>query len=130
MKLLVSAGRPKSKYLKKFDKYVICLQPENYTVCSNRGYYLLTVHKGPKLPLYAINGPKPSLSFKPYDKLRIDKEQEKQPIEVLGGFDPLPNRRNELVCGFKFDRLHYWLNQGARVSHLNHFRIFYVKFFY
>lgn len=37
-------------------------------------------------------------------------------IEQLGSYDPIPNERNEKYLAFNFERIRFWLGQGAIVS--------------
>ncbi|KAK2704324.1 small ribosomal subunit protein bS16m-like [Artemia franciscana] len=37
-------------------------------------------------------------------------------IEQIGSFDPLPNQNNEKLVAVNFDRLQYWISEGAKMS--------------
>lgn len=39
-----------------------------------------------------------------------------QCIEQLGTYDPLPNERNEKLLSCNFERIRYWLGEGALLS--------------
>ncbi|XP_033223773.1 probable 28S ribosomal protein S16, mitochondrial [Belonocnema kinseyi] len=43
-------------------------------------------------------------------------EQKKPPIEQLGTYDALPNKFDEKLVSFNFERIMYWIGQGAHVS--------------
>ena len=43
-------------------------------------------------------------------------EQWEQCIEQLGTYDPLPNERNEKLVSCNFERIRFWLGEGATVS--------------
>ena len=43
-------------------------------------------------------------------------EQWEQCVEQLGTYDPLPNERNEKLVSCNFERIRYWLGEGAAVS--------------
>ncbi|XP_003697832.1 probable 28S ribosomal protein S16, mitochondrial [Apis florea] len=43
-------------------------------------------------------------------------KQHKPPIEQLGTYDPMPNKYNEKIVAFNFERIQYWLGQNVRVS--------------
>ncbi|XP_015173784.1 PREDICTED: probable 28S ribosomal protein S16, mitochondrial [Polistes dominula] len=38
------------------------------------------------------------------------------PIEQLGTYDPIPNKYNEKLVSFNFERIQYWLGQRVAVS--------------
>lgn len=42
--------------------------------------------------------------------------QHEQPIEQLGTYDPMPNENNEKLVSFNFERIGYWLGEGADIS--------------
>lgn len=44
------------------------------------------------------------------------KEQFQPPIELIGSYDPMANERNEKYLAFNFDRIRYWLGEGAELS--------------
>ncbi|EEB12709.1 mitochondrial 28S ribosomal protein S16, putative [Pediculus humanus corporis] len=44
------------------------------------------------------------------------KEPTEQVIEQIGNYDPLPNQDNEKLVAINFQRLEYWLSQGAKVT--------------
>lgn len=44
-------------------------------------------------------------------------EQWEPCIEQLGTYDPMPNERNEKLVSCNFERIRYWLGEGAAVSH-------------
>ncbi|CAH1797138.1 unnamed protein product [Owenia fusiformis] len=46
--------------------------------------------------------------------VRTDRQAE--PIEQLGTYDPYPNKQNEKLVSFNFERLRYWIGQGAEPS--------------
>ncbi|KAE8738698.1 hypothetical protein FOCC_FOCC015794 [Frankliniella occidentalis] len=48
-----------------------------------------------------------------HSKLELDD----QCIEQLGTYDPLPNERNEKLVSCNFERIRYWLGEGATCSH-------------
>lgn len=48
--------------------------------------------------------------------LQKKRNQHDQPIEQLGTFDPMPNENNEKLVSFNFERIGYWLGEGADVS--------------
>lgn len=37
-------------------------------------------------------------------------------IEQIGSYDPLPNKYNEKLVAINFQRLNYWIKEGAIVS--------------
>lgn len=37
-------------------------------------------------------------------------------IEQVGSFDPLPNEHNEKLVALNFERLQYWLGNGAEMT--------------
>ncbi|XP_014665258.1 PREDICTED: probable 28S ribosomal protein S16, mitochondrial [Priapulus caudatus] len=39
-----------------------------------------------------------------------------EPLEQIGTFDPMPNADNEKLVAVNFERLRYWMSQGARFS--------------
>ncbi|XP_064474200.1 small ribosomal subunit protein bS16m-like [Ornithodoros turicata] len=39
-----------------------------------------------------------------------------EPIEQIGSFDPMPNETNQKLVAINFDRLRYWMGQGAKPS--------------
>jgi len=39
-----------------------------------------------------------------------------KPLDKLGTYDPLPNEYNEQLVSINFEKLHIWLNKGARAS--------------
>ncbi|KAK3912284.1 putative 28S ribosomal protein S16, mitochondrial [Frankliniella fusca] len=43
-------------------------------------------------------------------------EPYEQCIEQLGTYDPLPNERNEKLLSCNFERIRFWLGEGATVS--------------
>lgn len=44
------------------------------------------------------------------------REQWEQCIEQLGTYDPLPNEYNEKLVSCNFERIRYWLGEGAKLS--------------
>lgn len=48
--------------------------------------------------------------------MQTRKEQFDPVIEQLGSYDPMPNERNEQYLAFNFERIRYWLGQGAIVT--------------
>ncbi|KAK9501262.1 hypothetical protein O3M35_012005 [Rhynocoris fuscipes] len=44
------------------------------------------------------------------------RNQHQQPIEQVGVYDPLPNDKNEQLVCFNFERIKYWIADGARIS--------------
>ncbi|KAI4499740.1 hypothetical protein M0802_004996 [Mischocyttarus mexicanus] len=38
------------------------------------------------------------------------------PIEQLGSYDPIPNKYNEKLVAFNFERIQYWLGQRVAIS--------------
>lgn len=44
------------------------------------------------------------------------RNQHQQPIEQLGTYDPMPNENNEKLVSFNFERIQYWIGEGAVVS--------------
>lgn len=39
-----------------------------------------------------------------------------EPLEQIGSFDPMPNETNQKLVAINFDRLRYWMGQGAKPS--------------
>lgn len=39
-----------------------------------------------------------------------------EPLEQIGTFDPMPNADNEKLVAVNFERLRFWMAQGARFS--------------
>lgn len=46
--------------------------------------------------------------------LKQHKARDSRPIEVLGSYDPMPNKNNEKLVAVNFERLQYWMGKGAR----------------
>uniref|UniRef100_A0A1A9VM88 Small ribosomal subunit protein bS16m n=1 Tax=Glossina austeni TaxID=7395 RepID=A0A1A9VM88_GLOAU len=44
------------------------------------------------------------------------KNQHQPVIEQVGTFDPMPNIYNERLVSFNFERIRYWLGNGAHLS--------------
>lgn len=44
------------------------------------------------------------------------KNQHQPVIEQVGTYDPMPNERNEKLISFNFERIRYWIGNGAHVS--------------
>lgn len=44
-------------------------------------------------------------------------EPSDQCIEQVGTYDPMPNERNEKLASLNFERIRYWMGQGASLSH-------------
>ncbi|XP_014254684.1 probable 28S ribosomal protein S16, mitochondrial [Cimex lectularius] len=44
------------------------------------------------------------------------RNQHDQPIEQLGSFDPMPNTNGEKLVAFNFERIGYWIGEGAEIS--------------
>ncbi|KAL1513048.1 hypothetical protein ABEB36_002528 [Hypothenemus hampei] len=42
--------------------------------------------------------------------------QSRPVIEQVGSFDPLPNQYNEKLVAFNFERIRFWIGNGADVS--------------
>ena len=40
----------------------------------------------------------------------------KPPIEQLGSYDPMPNERDELQIALNFERIKFWMANGASLS--------------
>ncbi|OAF69716.1 hypothetical protein A3Q56_02571 [Intoshia linei] len=38
------------------------------------------------------------------------------PIENIGWYDPMPNKRGEIMCGINFDRLKYWISKDVPIT--------------
>jgi len=43
-------------------------------------------------------------------------DRDKQPVEQLGTYDPLPNRENQKLLSLNIERTRYWMGQGAEFS--------------
>lgn len=85
--------------------------------CTNREFFHIVVAE--------VNHPIDSLRFAPsassnifgfFLLLQTYKEQYQPVIEQLGSYDPMPNERNEKYLAFNFERIRYWLGQGADIS--------------
>jgi len=37
-------------------------------------------------------------------------------IEQVGSYDPMPNEKNEQVVAFNYERIRYWMGEGASLS--------------
>lgn len=48
--------------------------------------------------------------------LRRYKARNDTPVDQVGSFDPLPNKHNEKLVAFNFERLRYWIARGAMPS--------------
>ncbi|EZA52897.1 hypothetical protein DMN91_010456 [Ooceraea biroi] len=46
----------------------------------------------------------------------VKKDPRRPPIEQLGTYDPIPNVYNERLVSFNYERIQYWLAQGAQIS--------------
>ncbi|XP_071454741.1 small ribosomal subunit protein bS16m [Hetaerina americana] len=46
----------------------------------------------------------------------VRKGQHEEPIEQVGTYDPLTNQYNEKLASFNFDRIRYWVGNGAHCS--------------
>ncbi|XP_053962424.1 probable 28S ribosomal protein S16, mitochondrial [Anastrepha obliqua] len=44
------------------------------------------------------------------------KNQHQPVIEQVGTYDPMPNKQNERLVSFNFERIRYWLGCGAHLS--------------
>uniref|UniRef100_A0A1B6CJJ8 Small ribosomal subunit protein bS16m n=1 Tax=Clastoptera arizonana TaxID=38151 RepID=A0A1B6CJJ8_9HEMI len=44
------------------------------------------------------------------------RDKNSQPIEQLGTYDPIPNVYNEKLVSFNFERIGYWIGEGATIS--------------
>ncbi|CAH1999786.1 unnamed protein product [Acanthoscelides obtectus] len=44
------------------------------------------------------------------------KNQHRPVIEQLGTFDPMPNEHNEKLTSLNYERIRYWIGNGAHVS--------------
>ncbi|XP_058457647.1 small ribosomal subunit protein bS16m [Malaya genurostris] len=44
------------------------------------------------------------------------KDQYQPVIEQVGTFDPIPNEHNEKLVSFNFERVRFWLGNGAHLS--------------
>ena len=45
-----------------------------------------------------------------------NRPRDETPIEQLGTFDPMPNKYGEKLVALNFDRIKYWLANGAKTS--------------
>ncbi|XP_035741066.1 probable 28S ribosomal protein S16, mitochondrial [Vespa mandarinia] len=86
----------------------------------------------PRLPLHPSSGTGIVTNFKKsirfvrygctnrpfYHIVVIDTKlgQRMAPIEQLGSYDPIPNKYNEKLVSFNFERIQYWLGQQVSVS--------------
>ncbi|XP_051171580.1 probable 28S ribosomal protein S16, mitochondrial [Leptopilina boulardi] len=43
-------------------------------------------------------------------------EQRQPPVEQVGSYDKIPNKYNERLLALNFERIMYWIGQGAHVS--------------
>lgn len=43
-------------------------------------------------------------------------EQRQPPVEQLGTYDIIPNKHNEKLLALNFERIAFWIGQGAHVS--------------
>ncbi|XP_044745863.1 probable 28S ribosomal protein S16, mitochondrial [Coccinella septempunctata] len=46
----------------------------------------------------------------------VKRDQQDPVIEQVGTYDPIPNEYNEKLCALNFERIKYWLGNGASVS--------------
>ncbi|XP_046403621.1 probable 28S ribosomal protein S16, mitochondrial [Ischnura elegans] len=46
----------------------------------------------------------------------VKKGQREEAVEQVGVYDPLPNKYNEKLVSFNFDRIKYWVGHGAQFS--------------
>lgn len=51
-----------------------------------------------------------------FSYLQQYKEQFSPVIEQLGSYDPMPNERNEKYLAFNFERIRFWIGEGAVLS--------------
>lgn len=47
---------------------------------------------------------------------KAHRARDNKPLDQIGTYDPLPNQYNEKLVSFNFEKLHKWINQGARPS--------------
>lgn len=58
-------------------------------------------------------------SNRPFFQLGVmpaDRRKELPPEEIIGSYDPMPNERNEKLLAVDFDRLAYWIGEGASMA--------------
>lgn len=48
--------------------------------------------------------------------LQRRKGQQEPVIEQIGTYDPMPNERNEKLISFNFERIRYWIGNGAHLT--------------
>ncbi|XP_032690735.1 probable 28S ribosomal protein S16, mitochondrial [Odontomachus brunneus] len=48
--------------------------------------------------------------------MHLKEHQRRPPIEQLGSYDPIPNKYNEKLVSFNFERIQHWLAKGSHVS--------------
>merc|ERR1712071_507231 len=56
---------------------------------------------------------------RPFYHIVVQKRKDTQDgnvIEQLGSYDPMPNENNEKLVALNFERIQYWIGQGATVS--------------
>ncbi|XP_045473557.1 probable 28S ribosomal protein S16, mitochondrial [Harmonia axyridis] len=46
----------------------------------------------------------------------VKRDQQDPVIEQIGSYDPIPNEHDEKLCALNFERIKYWLGNGATVS--------------
>ncbi|KAG8227085.1 hypothetical protein J437_LFUL007422 [Ladona fulva] len=79
----------------------------------------MSFRKSRTLPSMAIRFVRLGCTNRPFYHIvvmNIRANQHEEPIEQVGSYDPLPNVNNEKLVALNFDRIRYWMANGARFS--------------
>ncbi|ENN81396.1 hypothetical protein D910_09944 [Dendroctonus ponderosae] len=70
------------------------------------------IHNSPKVIRLLLQG----CTNRPFYHIVTRAHQSRPVIEQLGSYDPLPNQHDEKLVALNFERIRYWIGNGAAIT--------------